>query len=226
MTYTTPILANIGLLYRALRSGVAFVTILCITSSVLSGPVNPVVVSGSASLPSSKVLAVTNGNGVITNWNQFSIAPGDAVRFVQPGAAQATLNRLLVNPSSISDALTSTGGIQLPRPAGGTNQSGTEIPVGGNVFLTSNNVTGKDIITVKGQTVLATGATVSLADSGMPGIKVEITGAKGNGTNLDAVMATVGRIGIVGALIQNSSQSNTGRVVNEGGRIFFKGGQR
>jgi hypothetical protein len=52
--------------------------------------------------------------------------------------------------------------------------------------------------------ILAAGQTVSLIDSGTPGVKVDITGAEGNATNLGSVVAEAGRIGMAGVLVRNS----------------------
>lgn len=225
MICSNPFRGNIDRRYRAVRSGAAIAALFTATSA-LSLPVNPVVTNGNAAFPTGKAPTVTNSNSATINWTRFSIAPGDATRLHQPNASQAVLNRVTGNPPAIGGTLSADGPIQLLNPAGVANQSGTGIPVGGNIFLTSGNVTSKDIITVKGQSVLAAGATISLGDSRMPGVKVEITGAKGSGTNLDAVIANADRAGIASALVRSNGQSATGSVVNEGGRILFRTGQR
>jgi hypothetical protein len=74
--------------------------------------------------------------------------------------------------------------------------------------------------------ILAAGQTVSLIDSGTPGVKVDITGAEGNATNLGSIVAEAGRIGMAGVLVRNSGSINASSVVSDGGRIFLRATQR
>jgi hypothetical protein len=73
--------------------------------------------------------------------------------------------------------------------------------------------------------ILAAGETVDIIDTGTPGVKVAITGAAGNTTNLGSILAAAGRIGMAGAIVKNSGTLNASSVVNEGGRIFLKASQ-
>ncbi|MFA5123856.1 filamentous hemagglutinin N-terminal domain-containing protein, partial [Zavarzinia sp.] len=102
------------------------------------------------------------------------------------------------------------------------NQGEIRTPAGGSVYLIGTNVSNEGIITTpKGETILAAGATVSLIDSATPGVKVDITGAEGNVTNLGEITAEAGRIGIAGVIVRNSGTLNASSVVSEGGRIFL-----
>ena len=106
------------------------------------------------------------------------------------------------------------------------NQGEIRTPAGGSVYLIGSNVTNEGIITTpKGETILAAGATVSLVDSATPGVKVDITGAEGNATNLGTLTAEAGRIGIAGVIVRNSGTVNASSVVSEGGRVFLKASQ-
>ncbi len=106
------------------------------------------------------------------------------------------------------------------------NQGEIRTPAGGSVYLIGSNVSNEGIITTPGgETILAAGATVSLIDSATPGVKVDITGAAGNATNLGAITAEAGRIGIAGVIVRNSGTLNASSVVSEGGRIFLKASQ-
>lgn len=94
---------------------------------------------------------------------------------------------------------------------------------GGSVYLIGSNVSNSGLIsTPEGETILAAGQSVSLVDTGTPGVKVEITGNEGNVTNLGTILAEAGRIGLAGALVRNSGALNASSVVKEGGRIFLK----
>ncbi|MDP1634654.1 MAG: hypothetical protein Q8L69_08210, partial [Gallionellaceae bacterium] len=97
---------------------------------------------------------------------------------------------------------------------------------GGSVYLIGSNVSNEGIITTpNGETILAAGATVSLIDSALPGVKVDITGAAGISTNLGTIVAEAGRIGIAGVIVRNSGTLNASSVVADGGRIFLKATQ-
>ncbi|MDZ4254557.1 MAG: filamentous hemagglutinin N-terminal domain-containing protein [Sulfuritalea sp.] len=106
------------------------------------------------------------------------------------------------------------------------NRGEIRTPAGGSVYLIGSNVSNEGIITTPGgETILAAGATVSLIDSAMPGVKVDITGAAGDATNLGEITAEAGRIGIAGVIVRNSGTLNASSVVNDGGRIFLKASQ-
>ena len=250
------------------RLGVAAVAACFLAAPVLSNPVNPTVVNGTATFnQAGNVLTVTNSNGAIINWDKFSIAAGEKTHFAQTSASSSVLNRVLNDPSAIYGTLSSNGRVWLINPAGimvgasgridtaafvastlnirnedflagrhlfindGTgkdviNQGEIRTPAGGSVYLIGNNVTNEGIITTpKGETILAAGATVSLIDSALPGVKVDITGATGNATNLGEITAEAGRIGIAGVIVRNSGTLNASSVVADGGRIFLKASQ-
>jgi filamentous hemagglutinin family protein len=248
------------------RLGVAAVAACFIAGPVLSNPVNPTVVNGTATFnQTGNVLTVTNSNGAIINWQQFNIGAGETTHFAQASASSSVLNRVLANdPSLIYGTLSSNGRVWLVNPAGilvgaggrvdvagfvastlnisnadflagrnlfvndGTaqnviNQGEIRTPSGGSVYLVGSNVTNEGLIhTPAGETILAAGQTVSLIDSATPGVKVDITGAAGNATNLGTITADAGRIGIAGVIVRNSGLLNASSVVNEGGRIFLK----
>jgi filamentous hemagglutinin family protein len=103
------------------------------------------------------------------------------------------------------------------------NQGEIRTPSGGSVYLVGSNVGNEGIIhTPAGETILASGATVSLIDSATPGVKVDITGAEGNSTNLGTITAEAGRVGIAGVIVRNSGLINASSVVSDGGRVFLK----
>ncbi len=188
-------------------------------------PLSPMVINGSATLNPGGNLGLQGGSGAIANWNKFNLPAGGAIQFQQPKDSVATLNRVPPQPVAIHDPLGTKSRVTLTDPAGVVHLSGIKTAAGTSAYLTGSTETSKGIIsTPNGQTFLATGATVSLIDSATPGIKVEITGAKSNATNLGAIMAEVGRIGLAGAIARDSNRSNAASIVNEGGRIFLQGG--
>ncbi|MDP2821464.1 MAG: filamentous hemagglutinin N-terminal domain-containing protein [Sulfuritalea sp.] len=83
-------------------------------------PSSPSVVSGSVTFEQAAgTLTITNVSGTIINWNAFAIAAGSTTTFLQPGASNAVLNRVLTGtPTTISGELRSNGRLVLINPAG------------------------------------------------------------------------------------------------------------
>lgn len=162
-------------------------------------------------------------NGGVWLINKSGILVGNGARIDVAGFIGSTLN--------VSDANFLAGKLKFdatPGAGGVTVEQGAKIttPSGGSVYLVAPNVSNAGIITTpKGETILAAGETVELIDTGTPGVKVEITGAVGNATNLGEIYAEAGRIGIAGVLVKNSGTLNASSVVNEGGRVFLKASQ-
>src|ERR1035437_5991317 len=116
-----------------------------------------------------------------------------------------------------------------PTPHAGKIENCGQIttPSGGSVYLIAPAVENHGIINApNGEVILAAGQTVQLIDTGTPGVKVDITGAEGNVTNLGEIVAEAGRIGMAGVLVKNSGTLNASSVVNQGGRIFLTASQR
>src|SRR6056297_225215 len=81
------------------RSFVGIVTCLslAIPPALFANPVNPVVQHGAATFSNSGSTSVIHqgSDRVIVHWDSFSIAAGEATRFVQPGVNSAALNRVV-----------------------------------------------------------------------------------------------------------------------------------
>src|SRR5690606_33720447 len=82
----------------------------------------------------------------VLHWDDFSIGAGEVVRFVQPDAASATLNRVLGgNPSSLLGSLEANGRVFLINPNGVLVGRGARIDAAG--FLASTlNVTNEQFL--------------------------------------------------------------------------------
>lgn len=252
----------VGFLLKSLALGVAAV----LSAPTFALPTAPAVVGGQAGFAQQgNLLTVTNSNGAMINWQSFNIAARETVRFEQPSASSAVLNRVLGNnPSAIYGQLSSNGKVWLINPSGilvgpggvidtagfvastlnvraedflagklafqatpgagdVINKGRVTTPLGGSVYLVGSNVSNEGLIsTPGGETILAAGQTVSLVDTATPGVKVEITGAEGNATNLGNIVAEAGRIGIAGGIVRNAGTLNAASVVEDGGRIFLK----
>ncbi|MDB5769829.1 MAG: putative heme-hemopexin-binding/utilization protein, partial [Burkholderia sp.] len=109
--------------------------------NVYALPVGGVVAQGGAAISSSNgttTIQQSTPNTVI-NWQGFSIAPGQTVRFVQPNAASVALNRVVgADPSSILGTLAANGKVFLVNPNGILFGQGASVNVGGLVASTLN----------------------------------------------------------------------------------------
>ncbi|MDD5250215.1 MAG: filamentous hemagglutinin N-terminal domain-containing protein [Rhodocyclaceae bacterium] len=161
----------------------------------------------------------SNGKVWLINPNGIFIGPGGMINTA--GFVASTLG--VSNANFLAGKLTFDN---TPGAGAVVNRGAITTPSGGSVYLVGANVSNEGIIvTPKGETLLAAGETVDLIDTGTPGVKVEITGAAGNATNLGQIVAAAGRIGMAGVLVRNSGTLNASSVVNEGGRIFLKATQ-
>lgn len=167
----------------------------------------------------SLLLGSLQSNGRVFLVNPAGILVGAGARIDVGGFVASTLQ--------ISDAdfiarrfrFTDTPG------AGNVRNEGTIVsPSGGSVYLLAPEVENSGVIrTPNGETILAAGKSIQLIDSGAPGVRVEITGGRGDVSNLGSIVADAGRVGMVGALVRNSGTLSASSAVNEGGRVFLRG---
>ena len=160
----------------------------------------------------------SNGRVFLINPNGIYVGAG----------AQINVSQFVASSLNLSDANFLANKLQFDANELGNagtvvNQGSITTPSGGSVYLVAPNVTNEGIITTpNGETILAAGQTVTLLDTGTPGVSVEVTGAEGNATNLGQIVADAGRIGIAGVLVKNSGTLNASSVVREGGKIFLR----
>ncbi len=118
---------------------------------------SPAVVAGSATVAtqgSTTTVNQTSARAVI-NWQDFSIAAGDLMRFVQPDATSATLNRVVgTASSSLLGGLEANGRIYLINPNGVLIGAGARIDTAGFLAATLD-VTDADFM--RGGDLLFTG---------------------------------------------------------------------
>jgi filamentous hemagglutinin family protein len=156
------------------------------------------------------------GTVVLYNPNGLVIGPGgmvDVGRFVG-----TTLN------ISDSDFLAGKFNFVKQGTAGVVDNQGTiQSATGGSVYLVGSSVTNSGVIrSPGGEVILGAGDTVTLADTATPGVTVKVTGSAGSVTNLGAITADAGRIGVAAGLINNSGVISASSAVKEGGRVFLR----
>ena len=166
----------------------------------------------------SVILGNLTSNGRVWLVNPAGIFVGAGARIDAAAFVASTLN--VTNGDFLANRLRFEANLGAGNVV---NQGQITTPMGGSVYLLGSNVSNSGIITTpQGETILAAGQKVELIDSASPGVKVEITGAAGNVTNLGEITAEAGRIGIAGMVVRNSGKLNASSVVEEGGRIFLR----
>ncbi len=170
----------------------------------------------------SALLGTLTSNGRVFLINPAGILVGQGANINVPGFVASTLN--LSNADFLAGNLNFTANPN----AGAIQNNGTiTTPEGGTVYLVAPQVTNNGIInTPKGETILAAGNTVQLVDTGTPGVAVQITGSNNTATNLGQILADSGRIGVVGAVVNNSGTISASSLVNQGGRVFLQATSR
>ena len=173
----------------------------------------------------SVILGTLTSNGKVWLINPSGILVGAGAAINTAGFIASTLN--------ITDANFLANKLKFDATAVGNvgagsivNQGNIITPSGGTVYLVAPNVSNAGLITTpQGETILAAGQSVTLLDTGTPGVSVEIVGPQGSATNLGTIVADAGRIGIAGVIVRNAGTLNASSVVNEGGHIFLKASQ-
>ena len=166
----------------------------------------------------SVLLGTLSSNGRVWLVNPGGIMVGQGARIDVAGFIASTLN--VRNEDFLAGRLNFGA---TPNAGSIQNYGQIATPSGGSVYLVAPAVENHGIINApNGEVILAAGQTAQLIDTGTPGVKVDITGAEGNATNLGEIVAEAGRIGMAGVLVKNSGTLNASSVVREGGRIFLK----
>ncbi|MEJ1965585.1 MAG: filamentous hemagglutinin N-terminal domain-containing protein [Gammaproteobacteria bacterium] len=175
---------------------------------------------------------------MITDWQSFSIASGNTVRFVQPSADSMALNRVIgSDPSQILGALSANGRVYLQNPNGVLFAVGAQVNVGSLVATTleadpmqfmdgrlqlngsSTGVVQNDgtiNVTQGGHAVLAGRTVVNHGAIDAPGGTVALVA--GSQVAIDPTGAGVVSISVPTAAL-DSQVENYGTLTADGGRI-------
>ncbi len=140
--------------------------------------------SGSIATSGSSMTVQQTSQQMIANWQSFNIGQNAAVRFSQPNAGAAALNRIAdQNPSRIMGSLSANGQVFLINPSGIIFGKGSNVNVGGLVA-----------------------STMSISDSDFNAGNYRFTrnGSKGSILNQGSITAADGGlVALLGATVQN-----------------------
>lgn len=120
------------------RTGMAT---LLLAASCWANPAGGDVTAGQAAIQQAngQMTITQSTDRAIIQWQSFSIGSGESVRFIQPGALSAILNRVVgVDPSVILGALQANGQVFLINPNGVVFGPGSQVDVAGLVVSTLN----------------------------------------------------------------------------------------
>ena len=146
-----------------------------VSTSALAGGKLPGIVSGSVSfLQSANRLTITESTPTaILNWQDFSVAKGEIVQFVQPSASSSILNRVTGSATSVIDGLVQANGQVLLLNPNGITVGATGQINAASLLLTSSGLKDQDYLAgrlsftgIPGQGAVTNHGTLAAADGG------------------------------------------------------------
>ncbi|MEY2928047.1 MAG: hypothetical protein RL367_2524, partial [Pseudomonadota bacterium] len=168
-------------------------------------PVGGTVAAGMASVSAgaASVTVTQTSDRAVINWQGFSVGQGNSVRFDQPNAAAATLNRVTGSTgSSIAGQISSNGAVYLINPNGIAITASGAVNTGGG-FVAS---------------------TLDIADVDFMAGKLVFAGKGASGRVQNAGTITAGQGAYVALL--GGSVSNSGTIIVPAGRVGLGSGEQ
>ena len=108
---------------------------------LLSEPLNPQIVEGSATINQESTTTSINQstNNLLINWESFNIKSNETVNFIQPNTSSIAINRVIgLNGSEILGSLNANGQVFIINPNGIIFGQDSQVNVGGLVASTLN----------------------------------------------------------------------------------------
>lgn len=115
--------------------------------AIAQTPTGEHIVSGSGSISSSGVTMNVPTSGGVIRWDTFNVGAGNTVRFYQPSAGSAALNRIMQPPTAVLGPVAPSSAIlatpEMPRAAPGADGRGAVA-----VRLGTATIGGQETLTV------------------------------------------------------------------------------
>ncbi|MDD4964293.1 MAG: filamentous hemagglutinin N-terminal domain-containing protein [Gallionella sp.] len=126
---------------KLIAAALALMEGIFLTPLAMAGPVGGQVSAGAGTIAQTGVnTTITQSTqNLAINWQDFSIAANESVRFIQPSTMSVALNRVIgQNPSQILGSLSANGQVFVLNPNGVLFGSTAQVNVGGLVASTLN----------------------------------------------------------------------------------------
>ncbi|MBL8990138.1 MAG: filamentous hemagglutinin N-terminal domain-containing protein, partial [Phycisphaerae bacterium] len=135
------------LLFRAAGSAFSILGVIIAARPAAAQVTGEQVVSGQAAFHRNGAnTTITAANNTVINYQQFSIAPGATVRFIQPDSASRVLNRVTgPDPSTIAGSLIANGIVYIVNPAGVYFRQGALVDVAG-IYAAAGHIADADFL--------------------------------------------------------------------------------
>ena len=170
----------------------------------------------------SLILGTLSSNGRVFLVNPGGIVFGAGSTVDVAGMVATSLNL------SDADFLAGRGNFTLTPGAQAVSNAGNiTAQSGGEIYLIAPNVENSGVITApNGEILLAAGHEVQLVNTLDPNLRVNITAAAGDATNLGQLVSSAGRLGLFGTVVKNTGAVSADSATMQGGKIVFKASQR
>ena len=175
---------------------------------------------------------ITNNPSLIlgtlqSNGRVFLVNPGG---IVFGAGSTVDVAGLVATSLNISDADFQAGHLnftQVPGAQAISNAGNLTAQSGGEIYLIAPNVENSGVITApNGEILLAAGHEVQLVNTLDPNLRVNITAAAGDATNVGQLVASAGRLGLFGTVVKNTGSVSADSASLQGGKIVFRSSQR
>jgi len=215
--------------FRVHRTCLAAALLLVLSGPGLANPVGPEVVQGASGFATAgPVLTVTPSASAVIQWRSFNVAPGETVRFVQPGGS-TVLNRVPEGMISLGGGIESNARV-LFLSGSSLSGAGVQIDLAGSVdsslrlqpgqatrravarqdsqeravMLTGDRVfvIGADSVMrgPAGRMLLAPGRSAELGHLSLPNVRVHVSAPAATPVDLDSLVTRRAVSGIFNAL--------------------------
>jgi len=158
----------------------------------------------------------SNGRVFVINPNGIVFGPG----------AQIDVAGLVASSLHLSDADFLSGRLQFREQgkAGAVvNQGEIRTPSGGRVYLVAPRVENHGLVTTPdGDIVLAAGKKIEIVDVANPSVRIEVAAPENEALNVGKLVATSGRVNLVGGTLRITGKVSADAAVVENGRIAFR----
>nr|VFJ56520.1 MAG: filamentous hemagglutinin family N-terminal domain-containing protein [Candidatus Kentron sp. FW] len=239
-------------LTRAISRVLLPASIIFGAGTVLAAPQNGQIQAGAGSIThGTNTIINQTSKSLVARWDSFNVGADESVRFIQPSASAAALNRILdQNPSQILGSIDANGRVFLMNPNGVIFGESARVNVG-SLAVTGFDISNDDFMKGKydfkaldgkeggaiinyGTLTAATGGSITLASGTVrnEGVIVanygQVNLASGRRATLDFEGDGLLKFAVDGDVNKNPDNitdavANTGKITADGGQVLLQG---